>query len=146
MPLVLASAQETAQFGAALAPRLQRGDIIGLSGALGTGKTTFARGLIGALGFLGEVVSPSFGLAIPYDGPEMSLPVLHIDLYRLANGHDIGTLGIDDMLEVGAVLVEWPEHFSRGWPNMLRLTLKTMNEGARRLTADVPPSWEGRWI
>jgi len=71
----LAGEEATAAAGAALAGLLRPGDVVALSGGLGAGKTTLARGLIAALGFLGEVPSPSFPIIIPYAPPELRLPL-----------------------------------------------------------------------
>jgi tRNA threonylcarbamoyladenosine biosynthesis protein TsaE len=132
--------------GAALAPLLRAGDVVALFGDLGAGKTTFARGLLAALGLAEEAPSPSFAIVQPYAPPEVSLPVAHVDLYRLGGPDEAAELGLDDALEDGALLIEWPERLGRSlWPEALRLAFATTPDGARRLTWAVPPAWEGRW-
>ena len=133
----------TANFGASLAKAVRPGDIITLSGPLGVGKTALARGFLAGLGYVGEVPSPSFAIVQPYD--ELHPPVWHIDLYRLEDPSEIDELGLDSM-EDGVLLVEWPERAGQdSWPGALRLSLSFVPDGSRILTAQVPPSWEGRW-
>ncbi|MCA1653992.1 MAG: tRNA (adenosine(37)-N6)-threonylcarbamoyltransferase complex ATPase subunit type 1 TsaE, partial [Sphingomonadales bacterium] len=95
------------------------------------------------LGEEGEVLSPSFALVQPYD--ELSVPVWHADLYRLQHAGELAELGLDEIIEEGALLVEWPERAPGAWPEALGLSLQPLEGGARRLTACVPAPWEGRW-
>ncbi len=74
------------------------GDVITLSGPLGAGKTSIARGLLAALGLEGEAPSPSFAIVQPYAPPEVRFPVLHVDLYRIDDPDEIEELGLDDAL------------------------------------------------
>ncbi|AHE53423.1 tRNA (adenosine(37)-N6)-threonylcarbamoyltransferase complex ATPase subunit type 1 TsaE [Sphingomonas sanxanigenens] len=142
----LVDAEATAAAGAALAALLRPGDIVALSGGLGAGKTTFARGLLSALGLEEEAPSPSFAIIQPYEPPEVRLPVLHVDLYRLDAPEEAEELGLDDALLDGALLIEWPERLGdRLWPETLRLSFAVEPDGARRLTAEVPGAWETRW-
>lgn len=132
--------------GGALAAVLCTGDVVALQGGLGAGKTTLARGLLRALGLEEEAPSPSFAIVQPYAPPEVRLPLAHVDLYRLDNALDCIELGLDDYLADGALLVEWPERMGAAlWSHALVVSI-TVGEGeARRLTARVPPAWEGRW-
>jgi tRNA threonylcarbamoyladenosine biosynthesis protein TsaE len=101
------SAAETEALGARLAARLQPGDVVLLSGELGTGKTTLVRGACRALGVADPVTSPTFTIGQTYGGGR--LPVSHLDLYRLQTleGEDPGLLA--DYLRPEAVaFVEWP--------------------------------------
>lgn len=132
--------------GAALAPLLRPGDVVALRGDLGAGKTTLARGLLAALGLEEEAPSPSFAIVQPYAPPEVSLPVAHVDLYRLKDAADAGELGLDDYLDDGALLIEWPERLgARLWPDTLILDIAVLADGTRRLTATVPTAWKNRW-
>lgn len=143
--IILADEPATAALGAALARQVRIGDAIFLSGPLGAGKTTLARALIAALGFAGDVPSPSYALVIPYDPPLVRFPVAHVDLYRLDDATALDELGLDELRATGVVLVEWAERMgARSWRDALGLEIAV--EGpARRLTARVPPSWEQRW-
>ncbi len=142
----LAGPAETAAIGAAIAPLLRVGDVIALGGDLGVGKTTLVRGLLEVLGFEGEVPSPSFPIVIPYAPPELSLPLWHVDLYRIDDPEEIEELGLDEARTDAALLIEWPGRMgARLWRDALRLHIERDGEDARRLTWDVPAAWEGRW-
>ena len=80
----------TEAVGARLATLVEPGDIITLTGPLGAGKTSIARGLLAALGLAGEAPSPSFAIVQPYAPPEVRMPVLHVDLYRIEDADEIG--------------------------------------------------------
>lgn len=132
--------------GARLAALLQPGDVIALEGPLGAGKTSIARGLLAALGLEGEAPSPSFAIVQPYEPPEVRMPVLHVDLYRLDQATELEELGLDEALYDTALLVEWPDRAGRGaWPQALRLRLTVEQTGVRRLTWEAPAAWERRW-
>ena len=144
--MILRDAAATDAIGRALAGSLRAGDVVTLSGPLGAGKTSIARGVLSALGLAGEAPSPSFAIVQPYAVPEVRLPVLHVDLYRLDDPSEIEELGLDDARHDHALLVEWPEHAGTGaWPDALALTLSIEPDGARRLTATVPAAWKDRW-
>lgn len=133
-------------FGAQLAALVRPGDVVTLAGPLGAGKTSIARGLLAALGLAGEAPSPSFAIVQPYDPPEVRLPVLHVDLYRIEDAAEMEELGLDDARHDALLLVEWPERAGPGaWPDALALALAVEPDGARRLTASLPPAWERRW-
>jgi len=141
----LPDAAATEAFGAWLAGLVRPGDVVTLSGPLGAGKTSIARGLLAALGLQGEAPSPSFAIVQPYDPPEVRMPVLHVDLYRIERAGEIEELGLDEALADSILLVEWPECAAGRWPGALALTLSVTPGGARRLTAALPPAWEARW-
>lgn len=141
--MILANEAETAELGEQLAERVRPGDIIALSGPLGAGKTTLVRGFLAGLGHSGEVPSPSFAIVQPYEA--LDPPAWHVDLYRLEDCSELAELGLDSAADA-VLLVEWPERAGeRAWPQALRLSLDFAEAGARRLTAQVPPAWEGRW-
>src|SRR5215207_6038059 len=98
----------TVRLGEDIAMALRAGDALALSGDLGAGKTTLARGLIRAMA--GEekldVPSPTFTLVQSY---ETRVPLHHFDLYRLTSPSELDELGLDEMLASGAALIEWPE-------------------------------------
>lgn len=141
--MILADEDATRALGARLAALVRPGDVITLSGPLGAGKTALARGLVAALGHHGEVPSPSFAIVQPYE--LLDPPVWHADLYRIEDPGELVEIGLD-AAEEGLLLVEWPERGGEGaFPTALRLALAIDPDGARRLTAEVPPAWEGRW-
>lgn len=107
----LANEQQTEAAGAVLADRLAPFTeplLLGLTGPLGAGKTTLARGLLKALGVSGRIKSPTYALIEPYE--TTGGPVHHLDLYRIEEPGELEFLGLPDFLdEPGLVLVEWPE-------------------------------------
>lgn len=142
--VILSDAAATDAAGRALALFLRVGDVVALSGNLGAGKTSFARGVLSGLGLLEEAPSPSFALVIPYALPDVALHVWHVDLYRLDDAEEVEQLGLDDALIDSALIIEWPERMgTRLWPDALKLHFEAI-EGGRRLTVDAPPSWEAR--
>ena len=144
--LPLPDAAATEALGRALGPLLREGDVVALFGDLGAGKTSLARGVLAALGLAEEAPSPTFAIVQPYAPPEVSLPVAHVDLYRLDAPEDAQELGLDEWLEDGALLIEWPERLGDAlWPHALRLSLAPAPDGGRRLTWEAPAAWEARW-
>ena len=105
--LALADEAATRHCASRLADVLTGGDVIGLSGDLGSGKTTFARALIRALGGDEEVPSPTFTLVQTYRLTRAE--VWHFDLYRVERPEDIAELGLEEALAGGIALIEWPE-------------------------------------
>lgn len=127
------SAAETESLGARIAERLQPGDVVVLSGDLGTGKTTLVRGACRALGFDGPVTSPTFTIGQRYEGGR--LPVSHLDLYRLETLEDEDPALLDDYLGPdGVAFVEWPAAGSGrlGRP-ALEVRLSHLGEEQRRI-------------
>jgi tRNA threonylcarbamoyladenosine biosynthesis protein TsaE len=101
-----ASPADTEAIGARIASGLRHGDVVLVSGELGSGKTTLVRGACRALGVQGPVTSPTFTIGHRYEG---RVPVSHLDLFRLSSleGEDPGLL--DDYLTPDAIaFVEWP--------------------------------------
>ncbi|WP_431470683.1 tRNA (adenosine(37)-N6)-threonylcarbamoyltransferase complex ATPase subunit type 1 TsaE [Sphingosinithalassobacter sp. LHW66-3] len=144
--MILADLAATHALGARLAAVAQPGDVIALSGPLGAGKTSIARGLLAALGLESEAPSPSFAIIQPYDVPETRFPVLHVDLYRIEDPSEAAELGLDEARADSLLLIEWPERLgANAWPDALHLTLDVAGDGTRSLTAQVPAAWRARW-
>ncbi|MCW4460178.1 tRNA (adenosine(37)-N6)-threonylcarbamoyltransferase complex ATPase subunit type 1 TsaE [Sphingomonas sp. BT-65] len=142
----LADAAASEALGAQLAAVARPGDVIALSGQLGVGKTSIARGLLAALGLEEEAPSPSFAIVQPYGPPETRFPVLHVDLYRIENPSEVDELGLDDARYDSLLIVEWPERLpASAWSEALWLSLTIEPDGARGLTAQVPAAWKDRW-
>lgn len=109
--------------------------IVGLSGDLGTGKTTWVRAMLSGLGYEGRVPSPTFTLLEEYEiGP---LTLVHLDLYRLADAGEVEYLGLRDRLALPAVwlMIEWPERGDLAGSLDLLLKLRIGTDEAR--TVDV---------
>lgn len=128
-PFSLPDAAATADLGARLARVLQAGDAVCLFGDLGAGKSTLARGLIRALTRPDEEVpSPTFTLVQTYDGP--SFTIAHFDLYRLASAAEAYEIGVDEVLDDGCALIEWPERLDGDLPpDRLDIELSVDGEG-----------------
>jgi tRNA threonylcarbamoyladenosine biosynthesis protein TsaE len=124
----------TSALARSLGDVLRAGDVVGLEGGLGAGKTTFTRAAVHGLGVPEEtpVTSPTFALLHQYEG---RFPIGHADLYRLADGIELVELGLDELLQDGAVLfVEW----GRKFPEMadrtnLWVELEILSDDARRV-------------
>ena len=103
------SALETEAAGEELGRRLREGDLVLLKGELGAGKTTFVRGMAKGSGSIAPVVSPTFQLVRVYPG---RLQLAHVDLYRLEEGDQLRDLGLEELLDQGAVVVEGGDRLS----------------------------------
>lgn len=100
---------ETERLGASLAKSLRPGDVIALYGTLGSGKTTFVRGLAKALGMTQPVRSPTFTLIHEYPLPNQLGRLFHIDLYRLESPEDVFRLGLEELIPTGITVIEWAD-------------------------------------
>ena len=96
---------ETKKIGKNLAAKLERGDIVGFIGELGSGKTTMIKGMVKHLTGK-EAVSPSFVIVNEYSG---KIPVYHFDLYRFDNSKELNSIGWEDYLDKGIILIEWAD-------------------------------------
>jgi tRNA threonylcarbamoyladenosine biosynthesis protein TsaE len=139
LELAASDAAATRELGARLARSLDDSAgaalLIGLKGELGTGKTTFVRGFLHALGVTTPVRSPTYTLLEEYDSN--SLHVAHLDLYRLQSREQIEELGIRELLDrTRVLLVEWPERGAGALPAAdVTLELEYAKPGRRvRLT------------
>lgn len=143
--MILKDEAATAQLGAAIARQLRAGEAVCLSGPLGAGKSTLARALIRTLTTPDEEApSPTFTLVQFYEGA--GLKIAHFDLYRLADPNEAYEIGLDEALEDGAALIEWPERLQGRLPPD-RLDVEIALEGAGRRVRLTPFGvWEGRRI
>jgi tRNA threonylcarbamoyladenosine biosynthesis protein TsaE len=98
------SPAETEAFGERFGKRLRAGDMVLLTGELGAGKTTFVRGVARGTASVAPVASPTFQLVRVYPG---RVQLAHIDLYRIERPSELADLGLDELLDQGAVVVEW---------------------------------------
>jgi tRNA threonylcarbamoyladenosine biosynthesis protein TsaE len=132
------SEDETRALAARIASTLTAGDVLLVSGDLGTGKTAFVRGVAEGLGIDPDLVSsPTFTIVHDYAGGRV--PLVHVDLYRL-DRTDLYDLGLDpDLAERGVVAVEWPERLNRAPANALQVRIVDAG-GNRRQIEVIPPS------
>ena len=143
MKIALPDAEATTALGQAIAPLLAPGDSVLLYGPLGMGKSTLARGLIRALTSPDEdVPSPTFTLVQFY---ESDPPVAHFDLYRLTRPEEAFEIGLDEALDEGCAVIEWPERLGEEpgrflGPDQLMITISEQGEGRLATVSGV-----GRW-
>ena len=130
--LASASAGETEEVAAGLAPRLEAGDVVTVSGELGVGKTTFVRGACRALGITAPVTSPTFTIGHRYAGG--SVVVSHLDLYRFTGVSAAEWADLEPYFEDALVFVEWPEAGAAALPEpRLAVTLAHAGGDARQI-------------
>jgi tRNA threonylcarbamoyladenosine biosynthesis protein TsaE len=131
--LETSSPDETERAGAELAGRLAPGDVVLVSGELGSGKTTFVRGACRALGVEGPVTSPTFTIGQVYGG---SAEVAHLDLYRLGALASEDPALLDDYLTPGRIaFVEWPAAGEPAFEGVAaRVLLEHLGGDRRRIT------------
>ena len=103
------SAAQTEAAGEELGRRLRPGDLVLLKGELGAGKTTFVRGMARGVGSDAPVASPTFQLVRIYPG---RVQLAHVDLYRLEKDDEVRDVGLDELLDAGAVVIEWGERLT----------------------------------
>jgi tRNA threonylcarbamoyladenosine biosynthesis protein TsaE len=125
------SSTETEEVGGRLAALLEPGDVVGVAGDLGAGKTTFVRGACRALGVAAPVTSPTFTIGHRYEG---RVPVAHLDLYRLEGIGAEGWGDLEPYFDGTICFVEWPEH-AGGWLPPLRasVSLEHVDESHREI-------------
>jgi tRNA threonylcarbamoyladenosine biosynthesis protein TsaE len=141
------SPEETRALGRAVAAVLGSGDVVSLTGDLGAGKTTFVQGAADGLGIRQAVLSPTFTLVRQYEG---SLPVYHLDVYRLDSLQDVVDLGFDEILDRGAVVfIEWGDVIEALLPESyleVELSLRDDGEDRRRIAVTGRGKvWAERW-
>jgi tRNA threonylcarbamoyladenosine biosynthesis protein TsaE len=139
--VLAASAADMQTLGERLGRLLRVGDVVGLIGPLGAGKTTFAQGLARGLEVPPErhVASPTFALVNQHPG---RVPFVHVDLYRIDNPAELSELGLSETFDYAAVAIEWLDRFPSVAPTD-RLEVEIVpafdaagsGSGTRRITA-----------
>ena len=114
--------------------------MFGLVGPNRAGKTTLARAILQGLGVTEDVPSPTFTLVQQYETPKLA--VRHYDFYRIEEPSELNELGLDEALDEGAVLIEWPERAPDRVPaDALRVDLTAINERERMAHIEGPARW-----
>ena len=143
LDLLLPHLKATRNLANALAPLLCPGDVVTLEGSIGIGKTTFIRALLETLGCIEEVPSPTFNLLHTYELG--SVTFWHFDLFRIERLSDVYELGIEDALENGICLIEWPKIMATLLPTeRLELEFLYEDECSRRVSLRGEETWEQR--
>jgi tRNA threonylcarbamoyladenosine biosynthesis protein TsaE len=146
LELVAPSPEDTRAVGAALGALLRPGDAVALTGELGAGKTTLVHGVADALGYTGQVQSPTFTLVREYRADRLTL--LHVDVYRLDRIQDVLDLGLDERLDEAALLVEWGDAVEGVLPPdhlVVELTVRDDDDARRISLRPVGEGWATRW-
>ena len=141
--VLLADEAATQDLGRRLATALRPGDALCLTGPLGAGKSTLARALIRALTTPDEEVpSPTFTLVQFYETTDF--PLAHFDLYRLSDPEEAYEIGLDEAMDGGVALIEWPQRLEGRLP-ATRLDIDIALDGdARRAVIGAHGGFEGR--
>lgn len=135
LDFISTSPEQTVRLGVRLGELIMAGDLLCLSGELGSGKTTLAQGIGRGWGAVGRVTSPTFILVNEYPRYRDRQVLYHIDCYRLETAGEVLTAGIDEILDSESVImIEWPEHIEHLLPpHKLWLDLRYINETRRGL-------------
>ena len=128
------SPEETEAFGCRFAEKLKPGDVLALTGELGSGKTQFVKGLVAGLSAATAATSPTFTLIHEYSGGR--LPIYHFDFFRVENGESAERLGLDDyFFGDGVSVIEWADRFPDLLPETARwIAFETKSETQRAIT------------
>jgi tRNA threonylcarbamoyladenosine biosynthesis protein TsaE len=128
LDVVTSSPAETEAAGENFGRGLRQGDLLLLEGDLGAGKTTFVRGVARGAGSHAHVASPTFQLVRIYQG---ALQLAHIDLYRIEGNAELTDLGLEELLDQGAVVVEWGDRMEA--PDAALLSIEHLGGDRRRV-------------
>ena len=132
MILILNNLKDTKKFGKKLAQISKPDDIFCLKGNLGSGKTTIARAFIKHFNKNDKIISPTFPMLITYEYKNNI--IWHYDMYRLNNPSDVWNLSLEEALNKGIILIEWPEMIEHLIPNnKIDIIIKDINEGKRSI-------------
>jgi tRNA threonylcarbamoyladenosine biosynthesis protein TsaE len=132
--LVAPTAEAMRRLGARLGQVMRVGDVVGLVGPLGSGKTTFAQGMAEGLGVPPDrhIASPTFALVSEHPG---RVTFVHADLYRIEHAADLVELGLEESYDRAAAAVEWLDHFPDLAPaDHLEVTIAPQADESRLLT------------
>jgi tRNA threonylcarbamoyladenosine biosynthesis protein TsaE len=111
--IISTTSEETKAAGEHFATLLKQGSVVALRGGLGVGKTCFVKGLARGLNIPEEITSPTYTIIAEYAG---TLPLYHIDAYRLKNDDDFDNLGIHELFDRGITVIEWSENILNSIP------------------------------
>ncbi|MCM8809943.1 MAG: tRNA (adenosine(37)-N6)-threonylcarbamoyltransferase complex ATPase subunit type 1 TsaE [Candidatus Omnitrophica bacterium] len=122
------NAKETIKIGERIGVFLKKGDIVGIIGELGSGKTTLIKGIVKNFS-KNYVFSPSFVIVNEYKG---KIPIFHFDIYRIKNFDELIDIGWNDYINKGIILIEWAEKIKKNLPrNSIYVKIKVVDENKR---------------
>lgn len=134
MEIISNSEIETIELGKKIASKLNKGDVIVLSGDLGSGKTKLTEGILTYFGLQDEISSPTFTIVNEYDTEEFK--IFHFDVYRLADIDEFYAIGGEEYFEQGVSIIEWGEIIEEALPNnYIKITFQRdlENENIRKI-------------
>ena len=134
MTVITRSETETEAFAYQLAGRIKAGTVLAFFGDLGTGKTTFTKGLARGLGVLDQVTSPTYTIVNEYQTADIEL--IHFDMYRLGSARELFEIGWEDYLSRDAVIaLEWSENVEEALtPDVVRVYMEKTGDQERKIT------------
>jgi len=115
------SVEDTKKYATQIARILKAGDVVILTGDLGTGKTQFTKQCCAALGYTGAVTSPTYTLANIY--PLEKTNILHVDFYRVKSERELEETGLDTYMDSSILLVEWGDKYEELFDNYLKIEI-----------------------
>lgn len=140
------SVEDTQGYATQIAQILEAGDVVVLTGDLGTGKTQFVKQCCAALGYEGAVTSPTYTLANIY--PLEKINILHADFYRVKSEHELEETGLDTYMDSSIMLVEWGDKYEELFDNYLKIEIayveSSLNERIFTLSSK-GAKWEERF-
>lgn len=133
--MILEDEAATLKWAEQFALTLKPGAVIAISGNLGAGKTVVSKGICKALGFQGNVSSPTYTIVHEYPNTP---PLFHLDLYRLSDGTDLEEVGWDYFVtSKGITLIEWPERLGKNQAEITHMIqIKILSENRREITVE----------
>ena len=136
---------DTEMIGKLLAKECVEGDYLALYGDMGSGKTVFMRGFVGALVPSARVSSPTYAILNVYEGENIN--VNHFDMYRITSEDDLYSTGYEDVIKKGITVCEWSENIEEFLPDTyLKLVFEKLGENKRKLTLErITSVNDGSW-
>ena len=142
--ILLSDENATRRLSNSVADILQAGDVVLLEGAIGTGKTFFARHVIQTMLGVAEV-GPSRTLTIVQTADGRSCGIWHCDLYRLTHPDEAVELGLEDAFEEAICLIEWPDRLGSLRPQDALLLSFSIADDIHQVAITAPQEWQSRW-
>ncbi|MBF9014825.1 MULTISPECIES: tRNA (adenosine(37)-N6)-threonylcarbamoyltransferase complex ATPase subunit type 1 TsaE [unclassified Oceanispirochaeta] len=133
--LLSSSFEETLELGFKIGKVLKPGDIVALNGDLGAGKTSISKGIARALGIKDVITSPTYTIVSEYEG---TIPLYHMDMYRIDGIEEFELLGVDELLfGQGVSLIEWSERITEYLPDDCKtLNISILENGQRKISLE----------
>lgn len=133
--------QDTIEFASKFASKLEKNDIVLLSGELGSGKTKFVQGVLKYFGLENEISSPTFTIVNEYNSKKVN--IYHFDVYRLADVDEFYAMGGEEYFTQGICLIEWGEMIESILPpDYIKITFKKNDENEEYRELQIEPFGE----